>query len=167
SGFDEYSQGSKWNRRSLHGLERIPNDGGDLLREIVGHAQVFSKEAYLALDVTIHERLPGVIRYLDPQDDRGRSGNGDHFALFLAAFLKKVRSGSQRDQVGCAGGILILAAINVLELSGLADLRYQVFVDGYTEFRGHSHVTQLHWLDLNGRGRELLRTLGIARARLP
>ena len=38
--FDEYSRGPKRNRLSLHGLERIANDVGDLLGEIVGGAWV-------------------------------------------------------------------------------------------------------------------------------
>src|SRR5579862_9635032 len=56
----------KWNaheaftraRLSLHGLERIANDIGDLLGEIIGGAQVFSQESHFTLDVAIHERLP-------------------------------------------------------------------------------------------------------------
>ena len=50
-------------------LKRILNNFGDLLGEIVGSAQVFSKEAHLALDITIHEHLSRMIRDLDLQGD--------------------------------------------------------------------------------------------------
>src|SRR5208283_1432397 len=124
----ESSRDSKPNRLSLRGLERsIPNDMGDLLGEIVGGAQVFSHEAYLTLDVTIHERLPGVIGDADIQGHGGRSGDGGYLALFLAAFVESSRRGVQRDEVG-----------------------------------RHAHVARIRGLDLDGRGRKLLRTLGIS-----
>ena len=59
---------------------------GDPLGEIVGSAQVFSRETYFPLDVTIHDRLPGVIGYVDIQGQRGTSSDGGYFALLLAPF---------------------------------------------------------------------------------
>src|SRR5208282_1094132 len=98
-------------------LDRILNDLGDLLGEIVGGTQVFSQEAYLTLDVTIHERFPGVIRDANIQGHLGRSGDRGYFALFLAAFGERSHGSAQRDQVGRTGRIMIAATIHVLELS--------------------------------------------------
>src|SRR5271155_2823743 len=65
-------------------LESIVNDFRNLLGEIVGDAEVFSKEANLALNVAIHEHLSGMVGDVDLQCDLGRSGDGRHFALLLA-----------------------------------------------------------------------------------
>jgi len=151
---------------SLLGLESIANDFGHLLGEIVGGPQVLSHEAHFPLNVAIHDCLTSVVCDPDLQGQRGSSHDRGHFAFFLAALGEGLRRGAQCDEVGSICRILVAATINMLKLARLLDLHDQVFVDGNTEIRRDGRVPRIRGLDLDGRGRDPLCTLGITCARL-
>src|SRR4029077_1804206 len=83
-------------------LETLPQHFRDALGQIVGDAQVLTKETYFALDVAIEQRFAIATRDHGIHVDLCRAQHGGDLALQLASLFELLDRGVQRDQVGIA-----------------------------------------------------------------